>query len=271
MSAVRKNELVKIEDQVPKVLQKARNFVIESHEGINVAKEEINLIKKMKEYFNNLYNQRIDEAYKHHRALIADKNSFINPLDEAESIYKREIGMQLDREEEEARKEAERRAEEIRKEKEKAIEKINKRIGSLEEKQLSVQEEIGELEKMLDYPETSEDEARVIRARIEALESKKMVIEEKIEDQQERAEEVKMPDPREVEQKPLRVEGIRQRKVLEPHVEDKMKVIRAVAEGNIPDSVIKLEMSVIKMFINKGMEIPGIKGIPKRDTRIYGK
>jgi hypothetical protein len=53
-----------------------------------------------------------------------------------------------------------------------------------------------------------------------------------------------------------------------PQVVNAMALIKAVAEGNVPPSVIDFNMSNIKKLVNAGMKLPGVTVTEQRNVSV---
>jgi hypothetical protein len=84
----------------------AASLIVRDQDTLDGAKSFLMDVKRLTEKLDNLYDERIDQAHKLHKGLLADKKQFMAPLELAEQITKRTIAGYL-AEEDRKRREAE--------------------------------------------------------------------------------------------------------------------------------------------------------------------
>lgn len=68
------------ESTLPLLINECRRLSVTDDESYKLAAEKRGLVRRGIKFFTDLYAKRIDEAHKHHRNLIADRDKFIDQL-----------------------------------------------------------------------------------------------------------------------------------------------------------------------------------------------
>lgn len=250
--------------EVPKTeiegaLAEAQQFQIINHSGLEEARDRIKGIKLLRKQIDDTYDPRIEEAHKLHKNLLADKKRFTSPLDQAETVYKDKMGARIRFEEAEARAEAERVAEAQRKDHEKQLERINKQLSTVMEKHADVQGKIDALEIELQREDMTPLEAEIINTQIAALEAQKDSTGVKVAEIQSRVAEKTIAQPMPIAAKAEKVSGVSAAKDYDIDVVNPAALVKAIAEGKVPVTVIKSwDITVIKTLVKAGVFLPGV-------------
>jgi len=251
-------------EQVDSALAEAQAFTITDHTGLEDATEKVRGVKLLIRTIDDTYDPRIEEAHKLHKNLIADKKRFTAPLYEAEKIYKDKMAARIRLDESEARKEAERQAEDARKKHEKEMERIHRQLSGVMEKHGDLQGKIDALEAEMQRPDILPLEAEVILAQIAALEAQKDSTGVKVAEIQARVVETTAAVPLTVTAKAETPTGVSRAKDYEISVVNPAALIKAIAEGKVPATVIKAwDTTVMKSLVKAGVFLPGVQALEK--------
>lgn len=68
------------ESTLPSLVEECRGLAVTDDVSYRIVAEKRGLVRQGIEYFTNLYKKRIEEAHKHHRNLIADRDKFVDQL-----------------------------------------------------------------------------------------------------------------------------------------------------------------------------------------------
>lgn len=250
--------------EVPKTeidgaLAEAQAFTIINHEGLEDARDRIKGIKLLRKQIDDTYDPRIDEAYKLHKNLLADKKRFTAPLDQAEGVYKTKMSDRIRLEEAQARLEAERQAEEDRKKHEAELKRIHGNLSKIMEKHNDLQQKIDALEAEVNRADILPLEAEVILAQIAALEAQKDSTGVKVAEIQSRVAEKTIAQPMPIAAKAEKVSGVSAAKDYDIDVVNPAALAKAIAEGKVPVTVIKSwDITVMKTLVKAGVFLPGV-------------
>jgi hypothetical protein len=259
-------ELAEIQNLVSPIVQRAAEIIIQSETDLELAKNCINQDKQVRNRIVEYWEDEKKTALALHKKIVAKEKEMLTPIDEARKIYDQKIGLYMDEVERKAKEEAEKETERIRKEQEKVLAKINKTLEKLQNEQKGLQEQIDELNRMLTETQ-DETEIQIITSRIESLTAMLQKKVEKVEDIQTKIEETAMPETPQPEIELPKVAGMSTGKTLVPEVVNAMAVIKAVASGSVPTSIIKFDIVMMKRLINGGMMIPGTRVTTQRTIK----
>lgn len=251
------NQLMVIQNKISPIIDLSESLMVVNNQSLDIAKGEIRGIKTLREEIISVFGPMKEKAFQTHKEICAKEKQFLDPLDTTEGIIKKKIAEYLDDCERTRRAEEQRLREQAEKEKAKRLEKINQKISSLMEKGQSVQEKIDELIIALGSCE-NEEEASMMRSSIAGLESQLNAVQSQIIIQEQKAEFEAQPEIINVASAP-KVSGMSARKIPEPEVIDCMALVRAIADGRAPKTIIKWDMSAIKKLVGAGMELPGVR------------
>lgn len=260
----------KIEAQTLDIEAYVKAFAITSDKGLEEGKNQIRLIKDLKNEVESTFGPIKTKAYATWKETVAQEKRHLEPLVAAERAIKGVMGKYLDDVEEKQRKEEALRAEEARKEKDKLIAKAGKRIDKLMEKTTDKRAQVDLLKHELEDPELEEAEENVLRAKIETLETQIDSHVEAVEEKRVEVEEVHtapvVAAPTAV--KPPKVNGVSSVVKKKAEVINPMQLVKAVAEGGIPIGVIKFDLKVIEKLLAAGVtKIPGVQFREERSIR----
>lgn len=235
-------------------LEKARDFMRAGKKGLETIKEKI--------------DPRVTDAHTTWKNLVALRDEMKKPYNDGIEIVKGKVTAFIEEQDRIAQEEAEKAAERERKEAEKRLARIKKRIDTLAEKSGSLEEKKAGLEKLLDEPETTEEEAHHIRNQLQVIESQLEGLAEESESKAEAAAATGVPAASAVATATPKTKGLAHKIVKVPTVVKPMAVIKAVADGRVPEGVIKFDMAAIKKLISTGMTIPGVSVTEERKVAV---
>jgi DNA repair exonuclease SbcCD ATPase subunit len=235
----------------------AGQLVVDSQDTLTLAKGMVGQIKGLREKIKGTFRPIIEKAFAAHKEAVAQEKRYLGPLDTAEGIIKGKMGGYLNELERQRRAEEERLQDLAAKDRDKRLAAIDRKIEALMGKEGDLREQLQVLTLALDASE-SEEEAQAIRTQINVLNAKLQITTERIQVQEQKVEEVTMPEIITVDNKP-KVEGMSDRKDPVPAVVDPMALVRAIADKDVPLSVIDWNMGNIKKLIKAGVFVPGVK------------
>ena len=185
---------------------------------------------------------------------------------EAEKRIKQLIGDYLTLVENERKKEAERLAGIARKERETELQKIQAEIDEKLTQYSGIEEKIGALQEAL--ADADHDKFTLVNAKLAALYAEQEKLTSEAAETQESVNVLNLiPSPVINVQAP-KVKGLSSKVNLIPQVVNAMALIKAVAEGNVPPTVIDFNMSNIKKLVNAGMKLPGVTVTEQRNVSV---
>lgn len=253
------------QDNMP-VINKAHLAAIVSEGDLRIAKEIADEVKNRQNKVNSVFDPIITAANKAHKEALAQKKKLMDPLVEAENHIKRLINDYLDYVESEQKKEAGRITEIARKEQETRLQKIQTEIDEMLSQSSSVEEKISKLLEAM--AESTPDKFELINNKLADLYSEQDKIASNIAQKREDVSPLILVQAMPALVSAPKVRGLSRRVNLDPHVVDPMQLIKAVATGNVPSTVIEFNMSNIKRLINGGMKLPGVAVNEKRTVSV---
>jgi vacuolar-type H+-ATPase subunit I/STV1 len=202
------------------------------------------------------YTKNINAAHKLHKSLCDSAKVFYIPIDEAVQIIDKGIGA-FDQKQLALKEEADRLArEEQEKERQKIMDAAQKKIDNAMKSTGKIETQIEAMQKIADDL-LATDEARTLAARqIEVLRLK-------LENHQDKAEKIQKTAERGMDALPVaspaavdysRTKGVKVKKI--GKVIDKAALIKAVAEGKLPDVIFDINQGHINRLINMGIVFP---------------
>jgi hypothetical protein len=213
-------------------------------------------------------DENISLAAKLHKALIAARDVFLKPVDETITLIDRELGVRelAARQLKEQQERESREAQEI--ERQKVLDAAQKKIDNTMKASGKIETQIEQMQAIVDDLLASE-EARTLAARqIEVLRLK-------LDNHQEKAQGIQKTAERVVDALPVaapaavdyeRSKGVKVKKVAT--VTDKMALIKAVAAGRAPESVLDVNIGTLNRLLNMGIQFP--EGVSVTDDAKYG-
>jgi DNA repair exonuclease SbcCD ATPase subunit len=222
-------------------------------------------IKPFKDRINDIKKQILD----------AEKALTVEGFKFAADIVMEKINARVNFLEAEKRKEEARLRELAEKDRQKRLDSINGALDKLLEKQTDLTAQRQSLEDRIQAPDITEEEADIIRTRIEAIDRKLGQVSQRVETKQIAMEEVAAPMTVSVQnfEKPKGMSSSIVYEVQEIH--NPKAVLRAIIEGTLSIACVTFNTAKIKQAANDSVKgtnvapnIPGVTFIAKRDTRI---
>jgi DNA repair exonuclease SbcCD ATPase subunit len=222
-------------------------------------------IKPFKDRINDIKKQILD----------AEKALTVEGFKMAADIIIKKINDRVDFLEAEKRKEEARIREIAEKDRQKRLSSYNTALDKLLEKQTDLTAQRQALEDRLQSPDVTEEEADIIRTRIEAIDKKLGQVSQRVETKQIAMDEVAAPMTVMVNNfaKPKGMSSTIVYEVQEIH--NPKAVLRAILEGQLSIACVNFNVVKIKQAgndqvkgTNMAPNIPGVTFLAKRDTRI---
>lgn len=262
-------QTIDINSKIEPVLADAAEFKITSQgslECANTMRQGVKaLIKEVTDTFGPI-KQKTHSAWKE---AVAQEKKHLDPLEAADKSLKDKMGQYLLVEQAERQKETDRLAEIARKEREKEIEKANKKLEALMSKGGDLQAQICILQAELEQS-ISDDEAALIRAKLNVLLAKKESLEQKVTTQAAQVEQAATA-PTIIPSSPdkPKVNGMSFRTEKRGNVINKLLLVQACAKGSVPLDVLDINTTTLNKLVNAGVTIPGvvIETVPITSTR----
>ncbi|MEN6319769.1 MAG: hypothetical protein ABFD82_13555 [Syntrophaceae bacterium] len=255
-----------LQQQLVPVITHAKALTVNSDEDLVIAKEVAQTIKAFQKEVGSTFDPIINRAHVTHQEALAQKKKYMDPLIEAEKRIKQLICDYLTLVENEKKKEAERLAEIVRKEREIELQKIQSGIDEKLTQYSGIEEKIGALHEAL--ADADHDKFTLVNAKLATLYAEQEKLTSEAAQTQESVNVLNlMPSPVIRVQSP-KVKGLSSKVNLIPQVVNPMALIKAVAEGNVPPTVIDFNMSNIKKLVNAGMKLPGVAVTEQRNVSV---
>jgi bisphosphoglycerate-dependent phosphoglycerate mutase len=251
----------------------ANSLAIQSTEDIERGRDAIRGIKALLKEIDDTFDPIIAKAHQVHKEAVSQKKRHVEPLEKAKRVIEGKIADYTAMIGREAREAAAKQAEESLKARAKVIEAETRKLEKLCEKATGMQEELDIIEKEFLKPDLTETEEMVLSARrnnlIAKLNQTSDVIVEKQAVIDEKATMVSVPERNEGLLN-VKVKGVVSREEKIPEVINPMALVKAVADGRCPITVIDWNMSAIKKLVNAGLVLPGVLITLKKSISIRG-
>lgn len=265
MTEVAEKEIKELEGKALSITEYAGGLEVASEEDMTVAHSHLKAIKGLIKEVKETFDPVVEAAHATHKKSVAAKNKHLEPLTSAEGVIKGKIGGYMDICERQREEEERLAREKAIKEQEKKLKAAKKRIVKLIEEGGDLQEQIARLEKESEDPELTEAEEAAFTAQLEVLRAQVEGNAEKVEAKKaEVVEPTYIPPVAPVTPRP-KVKGLSSSVKKVGTVTNPTVLIKAVAAGTIPVTVIKFDMAAINKLLNAGMTLPGVNA---KDDRI---
>lgn len=228
-----------LDRKVEVVLKETNEIIFRSAQDVDIGNRGRQAIRRMMTEIKDTFNPIIDLTKE-------KRDRYLAPLAAREKQIKAGIETYLLQAEIERRREEARLREIAEKELVKEIEKVNKKIEKLEKEKEQI--------KITDYPSMMKFE--VISEKIKALQSQETQIRPSI--------------PAAAIQK-TEIDNLTYKTVKVAVFDENSKkmIIKAVAEGHVPESVLDINIVNVNKLINNGIIIPGVRVTEQVKTRTY--
>jgi hypothetical protein len=251
---------LKVPDSSPLVTQ-AKALQIKTDEDVITAKDIRTQLKAREKFIMDdptgpQFTINIKNAHSLHKSLVASAKVFTDPINEAVGIIDRGLGnheLEKRRLKELADKQAKEDQEAAQKKiMDAATAKINKALASTGK----IEQQIADMEEIVNGPDSSETEIELASRQIEVLRMKLDSHTEKAAQIQKTAEQaadaLPVASPAAVDY--TKTKGVKVKKIGE--VINKTALIKAVADGKLPDVIFDINQGHINRLINMGIVFP---------------
>jgi hypothetical protein len=247
----------KVIEKALTVTEHAASIVIRNNDELKAANDyRRDVLKPLIAEIHEAWDSEIKDADTLHKNLIAKRNKYMGPADNAYKTIGTKMATYDEEVRELARKEQARMDEIIRKEREAEQAKADKKIFALMEKAGGMQEQIDALKTAIEASdnvmeiEKMERQVEVLTRKLEAAQVKAAEVQVQAEQAYE------MPAP--VIQAKPQVQGMSTRQVTELVSVDIRKLAEAVFMGTAPIGVFEANEAAIKKLVDAGMTLPGV-------------
>lgn len=262
--------LMELEERVAPVTAEANAITVQTHEDVERAKDFIRGVRDLKRVVDDTFEPMREKAYAAYQEILKQKKKHLGPLDEADKAVRAKIGTFLDAEEARQRKEQEAREAEQRRLRDEALRNANRAIDRLLSSSQSLDEQIFLIQSKLDSGDGTALEMEALRTKLAALEAKKAQTAEKLEQRHEQVEELADTPVEAAPEPETKTEGVSSSKDVDLTVTNAMAIVKAVASGQLPISVVDFNIKALKQLYKGGMRIPGISVKAKRTVKVRG-
>lgn len=261
------NSLEKLEQRIDPKVKAATELIVKDSEGIALARNMVQDIRRLKKEIEDTFDPIIQKAYQAHKEAVAQKKRYIEPLDKAEAIIRQKITDCVTEIERRQREEAEKE----RRAREQALERERKRLDKLCEKAVSLYQELEIIENELKREGLSEIEIAALEARRNAVLARIQQSDEQIIEKQAAIQEKASEPVTAVLGPAVKLAGFSIIEDKEVIIVNAMALIKSVAEGKTPVSIITFDMKAIKKLVTAGMTLPGVAVQTKKSLRVKGE
>lgn len=257
--AFSKPEVQQIEQKTTDIVSQAGALVIANHEQEQAGVDFIKAIKVLRKEVDATFDESIGKAHEAHKSMIAAKKKHADPLDAAERLVKGKIVYFQDEQEKLRRLEQARLEEQARKEQQKRIDAAMKRVNGLLEKSTDINGQISALEAEQAKEDLNDEDRATIDHRLNLLRVKRDNLNQAVLDKTAEVERAQYVAPVPTVAAPApKAQGASSRVVKKAVVQNLMQLIKAVAAGQVPPSVLDPNMSALDKMVNAGAIVPGV-------------
>ena len=255
-----------LQQQLVPVITHAKALTVNSNAELVIAKEVAQTIKTFQKEVDSTFDPIINRAHLTHKEALAQKKKYMDPLVEVEKRIKQLIGDYLTLAENERKKEAERLAGIVRKEREIELQKIQSEIDEKLAQYSEIDEKIRVLHEAL--ADADHDKFALVNAKLAALYAAQETLTSEAAQTQESVNVLNLIPTPVINVHAPQVKGLSSKVNLIPQVVNAMALIKAVAEGTVPPTVIDFNISNIKKLVNAGMKLPGVTVTEQRNVSV---
>lgn len=270
MVDVVEQEIKELEGKALSITEYAGGLEVKSEEDMEVAHGYLKGIKGLTKEVKDTFDPMCEANHKAWKVSIATRKDHQEPLDAAERVIKGKIGGYMDICEKKRQEEEKKAREAAQKEQDRKLKAAKKRIDTLMELGVGLQNQIEMLKTEMKDPELSPIEEAAMLAKIEVLEAQVEGNTEKVEAKKVEAVEPDYAPPAAYITPRPKVKGLSSVVKKVGTVTSPMALIKAVADDkmNIPKSVIKFDMTAINKLLNAGMTLPGVSSEDNRTVAV---
>lgn len=262
---------IDMNSKITPMISDINSFIISTSGHLALANEKRKGIKVLIQEVTDTFGPIKKKTYDAWKETVAQEKKYLEPLEKTDTDLKSRMGQFMLAEQQAAEKEANRLAEIARKEKEKEIEKANKKLEVLMEKAGNLDAQIEALSAELQN-QSIDDEAAIIRAKLNGLLAQKESLERKVSVQATQAEQItatpQIITP--IPEKP-KIAGLSFRTEKKGEIINKLQVIKAVAAGTLPLELVDINNTVLNRLVKAGMNIAGVDVVTVPITQTRGR
>lgn len=250
--------VLSIEKKALDIQSQAAAIVVTNHEEEQAAVEFLKGLKALRKEIDATFGPLTEKAHAAWKETLAQEKKHLGPIEAAEKQVKGVV-IAFQNEQERLRREEQARLEEqARKEQQKRIDAAMKRVNGLLAKSTDINGQIAALEAEL-AGDLNDEERSTIDHSLNMLRVKKDNIEKAVLDKTAEVERAQYVAPVPTVAAPApKVQGAASRVVKKAVVQNLMQLIKAVAAGQVPPSVLDPNMSALDKLVNAGAIVPGV-------------
>lgn len=250
---------------VAPVLKAANDLVVDCHEALGWARDGKLEIKRRLAVINDHCDPGIKQAHQLHKQLVADKKKLTDELEQADRIINGKVSAYHIEQERKAEAENLRLQKEAEWERQRTIDDANLKMEAALKNTTTLEEKITAAQQILDDPASTDMERELAERQITIYQMQLNGLQDRAREEQEKvqevAESVVYVTPVAVQQE--RVKGMSSRKVYKVVGIDPMTLIKAIAEGRAPLTVLKawdkaFDLTALGKMKTLGMSHPGV-------------
>lgn len=268
MKLVAEQEIKELEGKALSITESAGGLEVKSEEDMEVAHGYLKGIKDLIKEVKATFDPICESNHKAWKVSLAARTTQQEPLEKAEKVIKGKIGGCMDICEKQRQEEEKKARGVAQKEQDRVLKAVKKRIETLIKKGGDIQENISTLKHELEDPELSPIEEAAITAQLEILEAEAEGNAEKVEQKTAEAVAPTYVAPIAVVTSRPKVKGLSSTVKKVGTVTNAMALVKAVAAGTIPISVIKFDIAAINKLLNAGMTLPGVSSKDDRTVTV---
>ena len=259
------------EKEITPLVARANTIHITSEAELVSAKEVVQTIKAFLIEVNAAFDPQIESTHKAHQTALNQKKRYANPLITAEKRVKKLIADYLDYLDSEKKRKAQLAIEAAKKEQAERLQIMQNDIQQQLSLVVTIEEKIEALlVKLAGTADADRKTISLINTQLANLYREQDKIDEmasqSVKPTASMGEVILLP----VMASPPKIKGVSTKMELIPEVTDAMALIKAVANRQIPLTVIEFNMQIIKKLGNAGMKIPGVTFSEERQVKVYG-
>ena len=253
------------------IVEQAKALIISNQPELEVARDFVKQINERIKFVVEHHKPIKDAAYAAHKVAVAQEKKVLDPLEEAKKTVTKTANDYIQEQERLAAIERKRLEDEAAKERQKRMDAAQRKVGAILGKAGADSDHLEALRLELEDPETTEEEASVIRSQIAILEAK-------IAGHQQRAEEIRRQAEAAAAAPPpvsapavstQKTAGVVGRKEVTVEVVDIKALCRGVADGILPPGVVEGVNKTLVSLARAGMNLSQFGCKVSTDTKTH--
>ncbi|MFA5706859.1 MAG: hypothetical protein WDA41_10930 [Candidatus Neomarinimicrobiota bacterium] len=246
-------------EEISPVLRRANELTVTNTADKEVAALELNAINALIKRVVDDFADPKKKAHEAWKAVVAQEKGHLEPLEEAKQTIREKIG-QYDLEQKRLAEIAERkRIEEARRIHEEQLAEAQTMIDSLISTAADVDETIELINMELKRDDLTDIERQKLESQLNIELARRDDNQAAVEEAQARAEAPVFVVPDTPRAEPTKVKGASTRYEYVPEVVNKTTLLRAIAAGKVPETVIDINMGQLKRYVNMVKQaVPGV-------------